>query len=1050
MFSGTSSQIKIKLMTKLILFVRGRIAFPHTYFKLIIFISLLFLTGLSASAQSNVKITGRVIDDQSNQPIIGVPVVIKGTTVGVATDQDGKFELQTSQALPITLIINNIGYKYQEVDIYELEPLTIRLSENSNKLNEVVVIGYGTKKREEITGSIASISASQIKEANQASFVSGLQGLASGVQVTQTSGAPGGAASVRIRGGNSINGGNEPLYVIDGFPIYNDNSIANAGALSSGTNINPLSSISPNDIESIDVLKDASATSIYGSRGANGVIIITTKKGKSNVGSINYDASFGFQEVSHKIALLNAKEWGTYKNDALINNGKSALYSEAQLDSLGNNSTDWQAAVLRKAQVQSHQLSFIGGNEKTKYAVSFGTLDQQGIIIGSDFKRYNARVNLTSKVNDRLSLGVNVNETYSKANVSPDGTLTAALYMPPTVPVRDEDGNYTFKSPYESAVANPVATLNEITNISKINRFLGSGYAEYKLIEGLTAKVLIGVDLLDNKQNNYIPSTLYEGSTVKGSASVGSKFTTNILNENTLTYTKTFNKVHNLELLGGFTQQKSETEGSVASAQGFTNDDVTFNNLGSGATLVKSTSSYVNWALNSYLGRATYGYNSKYFFTASFRADGSSRLGKNNRWGYFPSASFAWQVSNEPFLKSISNLNWISNLKIRFSAGKTGNQEISPYQSLSLLTAYSYPTASGTTTITGYASSQVSNPDLKWETTTQYDGGVDIGILKDRISLIVDAYYKKTTDLLLAVPLPVSSGYSTSMQNIGSVENKGLEFTLNTLNFSGKFNWNTSVTFSLNRNKVLALNEGVEKILVSGEIQTGNAIVVGQPLGSFWGYKTNGLYRSTDEIPATPLLANTKVGDVNYVDVNKDTQITQAGDQTIIGNAQPKFIYGFTNNFAFKNFDLSVFLQGSYGNKVYSYIIQQLMVPTGYQNVIAGFSDHYTADNTDAKYQRPNELITTNAVSDLYVFDASYLKVKSVTFGYELPKNLTSKIKVAKIRLYVSAQNLLTLTKYPGYDPEVNYYDSNSSRQGVDAGSYPSAKTYSAGISLTF
>jgi len=845
------------------------------------------------------------------------------------------------------------------------------------------------------------------------------------------------------------------LYVVDGFPIYNDNNAANAGALNgglgdAGTSINPLSSISPGDIESIDVLKDASATAIYGSRGANGVIIITTKRGKEGKSKISYDGSYGFQAVSHKIGLLNGKEFAQYKNDALANAGKALLFTPAQIDSIGEG-TDWQAALLKKSPIQSHNLSLTGGSDKTQYAISLGYLDQQGIIINTGFQRYNARVAIDSKVNNKLTVGFNFNESYSEAKVAPDGTLKNALFFSPLAPIYDgTTGKYTLNNPFSTMQGNPVAALNEEINTSKTNRILSNGFAEIELLKGLKAKVLIGADLIDNKQNSYIPLTIFEGQSTRGLASVGSKRALNLLNENTLTFSKSFANTHNIELLGGFTQQQSETEGEIARAAGFVNDLTTFNNLSSGSSLQTPSSSYTKWSLTSYIGRAAYNYKQKYFATGSIRADGSSRLGANNRWGYFPSGSLAWRINKEEFLDNFTKSIWLSTLKLRLSAGKTGNQEIAPYQSLSLLTSYVYP--NGTTSIiTGYAPYQVANPDLKWETTNQYDAGIDLGFFTDKILLNIDAYYKKTNDLLLSIPLPLTTGYSNALKNIGSVENKGIEITLSTDNIRTKnFNWTTDITYSVNRNKVLKLNEGVDKILVASELQTGSAIVVGQPLGTFWGYKTDGLYKDISEIPTAPLIANTKVGDVKYLDLSGDSKITQAGDQTAIGNSQPKFIYGITNKLNYRNFDLSFFIQGSYGNQIYSYVLQQLEVPTGYQNVIGGFADHYTNTNTGAQYQRPNENITTNAVADIYVYDASYIRLKTLTFGYSLPSKYSEKLKIEKLRLYVSAQNLLTITNYPGYDPEVNYFDSNSSRQGVDFGSYPSAKSYNVGLNIIF
>lgn len=1046
-------------MTKLSLFPGSCIRLLRNHLRVYAFLSLLSSISLTLFAQTGTAIRGKILDGKQVS-VIGATVTIKGSTIGSVTDVNGDFKFTTKLSLPITLEVRAVGYKSQEIDVYENEPVTITLSDLSNRLNEVVVIGYGTQKREELTGAIVSIPVVQLTASQPTSFVNGLQGLASGVQVTQTSGAPGGAASVRIRGGNSITGGNEPLYVIDGFPVYNDNSAANAGALNgglgtAGTSINPLSFISPGDIESIDILKDASATSIYGSRGANGVIIITTKKGKIGGNKVSYDFSYGVQQISHKIAVADAAQWAVYKNDARASINQAPLFTTDQINAYATSGgTDWQSAIVRNAPVQNHELSIIGGNEQTKYSVSLGYLDQEGIVINSGFKRYNGRINLDAKVSKKFTIGANFIDAYSEARVTPDGIFTAALEMPPVVGIYDPAATtgYTYKSPYELAIANPVATLNLETNQSNTNRLLASGFGSYQIIEGLNAKILIGADLINNKQNSYIPQTLYEGSTYGGLAAVGSKANQNLLNENTITYTKSFNNRHNFEFLGGFTQQQSVTEGVVARSDNFANDVTTYNSLGGGATALAPSSSYVKWTLKSYLGRVTYNYDQTYFGTASFRADGSSRLGANNRWGYFPSASFAWQINKERFFKNFAKNAGISNLKFRISAGKTGNQEISPYQSESLLSSYAYATT-GTSTLSGYAPSQLANPNLKWETTVQYDGGFDLGLLKDRINLVVDLYYKKTSDLLLSVPIATTSGFSSVLENVGSVRNAGFEIALNTQNIKSRnFSWTTDITFSVNRNKVLSLSSGASVLLVASELQTGSAIVVGQPLGTFWGYKTNGLYRSASEIPASPLLGSTitKVGDVKYVDLNNDGAITQAGDMTVIGNAQPKFIGGITNSFTYKNFDLSLFAQFSYGNQIYSYILQQLMVPSGYRNVIEGFTDHYTSDNTTAKYQRANANTSTNAVSDLYVFDGSYLKIKSINVGYSLPKAITSKLKIEKLRFYVSLTNLFTITKYPGFDPEVNYYDSNSARQGVDVGSYPSAKTYSAGLSVVF
>jgi TonB-linked SusC/RagA family outer membrane protein len=1018
---------------------------------------LTFLLGFSTTvfSQSTTSLKGKVVDERTNEPIVGAVVKVKGSASGVATDLDGNYQVDVNQALPVTLVITFLGYKYQEIDVYENTPLTVTLAEDLNKIGSVVVVGYGTQKREDITGAIASIQVTQLKEATPTSFVDGLQGLASGVQVTSTSGAPGATSIVRIRGGNSITGGNDPLYVIDGFPVYNDNSAADAGALfgaaavTPGTSngFNPLSSINPGDIESIEVLKDASATAIYGSRGANGVVIITTKKGKKGDARVTYDGSYGFQTISHKIDLLNAQQWATYYNDA---QGKT-VFSPAQINAFANNSTDWQNQVFRNAPTQNHQVSISGGNDKTQYSTSLGYLDQQGIVLNTDLKRYTGRINLISKVSKDFNVGVNLNESYSSSDLASSSEITNILSMPPVIKVRDSTGAYTSYNTYSTGTGNPVAYLNSTINQSIIQRSLGSAFGEYEIIKDLKAKVLIGTDLLNNNQFSYIPLTIYEGNATIGTAAIGTKHTTNLLNENTLSYSKIINENHNIDLLGGYTQQTSETKGSIINATGFVNDIQTYNNLAS-ATNRTVSSSYSNWTLQSYLGRVNYNYAHKYFLTASLRSDGSSRLGLDHLWGLFPSGSIGWQADKEAFLYDIDKAIKLNHSKIRISYGRTGNSEIPPYQSLALLTSMVYPNGSGSTN-TGFAPYQLANPNLKWETTDQYDAGIDLGFFDNRIKFIGDVYYKRTHDLLISNYIPETSGYMASLQNVGEVENKGFELGLNTENVKGKFSWNTNVTYTVNRNKVLSLGNGVDQIIIGGGTQSGSLIEVGQPLGTFYGLKTDGLYTAATlpkDLSTTLLGASTKVGDVKYVDINGDGKITTAGDQTKIGSPQPKFIFGFVNNFSYANFDLSIFIQGSYGNQIYSYLLRQLQIPNGAQNAIEGFSNHYTSTNTSGKYEVPNLAINNNSNSDLYVYDGSYLRLKSVTLGYTLPKAVLSKIKINKVRLYISGQNLFTLTKYPGFDPDVNSYSGNASRQGVDLGAYPSARTVIGGLNVTF
>ena len=1042
-------------MTKVYKFLNLRISDTYPLLSRVLILTLLLGFSTASFSQTTISLKGKVIDERTNEPIVGAIVKVKGSASGVATDLDGNYQVSVSQALPVTLVVTFLGYKYQEIDVYENEPLTVSLAEDVNKVGAVVVIGYGTQKREDLTGAIASIQVTQLKETTPTSFVDGLQGLVSGVQVTSTSGAPGATSIVRVRGGNSITGGNDPLYVIDGFPVYNDNNSANAGALysaaaatagtSNGTN--PLSSINPGDIESVDILKDASATAIYGSRGANGVIIITTKKGSKGATKVTYDGSFGYQTLAHKVDLLNAQQFATYYNDA---QGKT-VFTQAQIDAYAKNSTDWQKESFRTAPTQNHQISISGGNEKTQYSSSLGYTDQQGIVLNTDLKRYTGRVNITSKLSKDFNFGINVNPSYSSSNQASTAVITSILYMPPVIPVKDSTGTYTSYNTYSTGTGNPVAYLKNTTNESIIKRTLGSAFGEYEIIKDLKAKVLIGADLLDNIQYSYVPSSVYASSTTGGDAAIGSKYTTNLLNENTLSYSKTIKDVHNVDVLAGYTQQTSQTKGSIIKASGFVNDKLEYNDVSS-ATNRTVQSSYSDWTLQSFLGRLNYNYNHKYFLTGSLRSDGSSRLGDNNKWGLFPSGSIGWQVDKESFLQDFNRTIKLSNAKVRLSYGRTGNSEINPYQSKSLLSSYVYPNGSGST-YTGFAPVQLSNPDLKWETTDQYDGGLDLGFFENRIKLTADFYYKRTHDLLISTYVPQTSGYTAALKNVGEVENKGFELGLNTENVKGKFTWNTNLTYSVNRNKVVSLGKGVDQIIIGGGTQSGSIIKVGESLGTFYGLQTDGLY-TKDNLPkdlSTTLLgASTKAGDIKYVDVNGDGKITEAGDRVVIGRPQPKFIYGFTNNFSYANFDLSIFIQGSYGNQIYSYILRQLQTPNGSQNSISGFADHYTDSNTTAHFQRPNVAINNSTNSDLYVYDGSYIRLKSITLGYTLPKKLVSKLKITNLRISVTGTNLLTFTKYKGFDPDVNSYNADASRQGIDLGAYPSAKSLIGGVNITF
>lgn len=1035
---------------------------PPLYLRLLLLV-LLFSVTLNVSAQTDIqplinsRLYGKVLDSVTRQPIPGAAVRIKSASHQIATDEKGNFVLITGQKFPYTLIISYIGYTPVEI-VATGSPVEVLLKESENKLNDVVIVGYGTQDKKDVTGAISTVPKENLNQVSS-SVDNLLRGSAPGVQVTQSSGQPGASASIRIRGGNSINGGNEPLYVIDGFPVYNDNSSVSTGA-GSGANVNALSTINPSDIESIEILKDASSTAIYGSRGANGVVIITTKKGKRGTNNVSYQVYYGEQKITKTLPLLNATQWAGLHNDILTSTGQRPSFTSAQIGVLGQGA-NWQQSAFRQSAVQNHELTFSGGDEKSRYAISGNYFNQDGIVLNTNFKRYAVRVNYDRDISSKFKIGINTTTSYSTTQGAATNTSGSSLSSPnvitniistsPAVAIKDQNGNYNLNNPYAAIPDNPVLDILAVINKTNINRSLGNFFGEYTLLPGLKAKVSFGADLIGTKQDYYAPASTANGYATLGYATIGAATVNTWLNENTLTYDKTIGKGHFLNVLVGYTTQYSNGEAETAGSKNFVSDATTYNSLQSGSQTLTPTSSAYSWALNSYLARINYSYEHKYNLTLSGRADGSSRFGAGNKWGYFPSAGVSWNASEEDFIKQISA---ISNLKLRFSAGKTGNQEIGQYQSLATLSPINYDFNSAL--VTGFAANRLSNPNLKWEKTTQFDGGFDLGLLDNRINLVVDAYYKKTDDLLLSIPIPLSTGYSSSLQNIGSVENKGLEIGINTDNITGGgFTWKSSVVYSLNRNKVLSLGSSETSFFpnVPGStlgILQPVIIKAGLPLGTFWGYKTAGIFQNAADINNSATLdtkANTKPGDRKYLDVNGDGKITTA-DKVPLGNTQPKFIGSFTNTFAYKHFDLLVFLQGSYGNKIYNALQQQLEITNLTTNAWADIANRWTPTNPGNSVPRATNSPVAQMI-DRYIQDGSYLRVKNLVLGYNFSKDLLSKNKIKQVRIYISAQNLATWTKYKGYDPEVNSFEQNNTAQGIDYGAYPNYRTFLLGLNVT-
>ena len=998
-----------------------------------------------ASAEIPVQeriITGKVADEFGN-PLEGVTVSIKGGRAATTTDGEGNYQISLPNGSNV-LLFSILGFEAVEQSIGTQNMVNVSLKASVSDLDEVVVVGYGTQRREDVTGSISSISESEIKNVVITSADQALQGRAAGVQMTQTSSAPGGNVSVRIRGGNSLSAGNEPLYVIDGFPIYNDNEQYTAGALNNGQPANVLASINPSDIESMEILKDASATAIYGARGANGVVIITTKRGKAGQSNINFESYYGTQRVGREIPLLNATDFARLANAQQAILGNPEPYPNPESYGEG---TNWQREGFRVAPIQNYQLGFNGGDDKTQYAISGNYFRQDGIVRGSDLQRGSIRVNLDRKITNKLKLGASFNASRTHNNqitadtdpagVGSIGSITSLITTTPTEPVYDQDGNYNrFFAENGNFIVNPIARLLEMVNLAKTNRILGSVNADYQILEGLVARVSLGVDQINVKEDYFFPASIQDED-VDAVARLGFIQSFSWLNENTLTYQRTFDQNHAFTGLIGFTRQAFTRESARTGWQRFVNDILEQNSLNSGALTLSPQSSRRDWALESYIGRINYGYQDRFLVTLTGRIDGSSRFGADNKYSFFPSGSVAWRLSEERFIKPIT---FINDLKIRLSYGRTGNQEIPQYRSLAALSNSNAPI--GGSILSGLTPSRIANPNLRWESTEQYDVGLDVGLFANRIRLTADYYNKRTIDLLLDVAIPTSSGFSTALQNVGSIENRGIELALNTINVDRGFKWETSFNITFNRNKVLDLGGEYER--PAGQASPGRQLPnsgilrVGEPVGTFYGYLTDGLFQTLEEINASSQ-PNVELGDRRYKDINGDG-VLDADDRTILGYAQPDFFYGFTNTFSYKNFDLSVFFQGIQGNSILN-----LNLNAELNNNVPEAVNRWTPTNTDTDIPRS---ALGSRITNKQVEDGSFLRLRNVNLGYSLPPNLADVARLRSIRIYVSAQNWLTFTKYSGFDPEVSAFGHDNLSIGVDRGSYPVAKTLIFGLNI--
>jgi TonB-linked SusC/RagA family outer membrane protein len=1033
-------------------------------------------------------ITGTITDDRKNS-LTGVSVTVKGTSIGTTSDVNGKFSLTVPDGnLSDSLVFTSIGYEDKVVAIDGQDVINVVLDPVMTNLNQVVVVGYGTQKRAAVTAAIASVPMKEIKDMPVSNVATALQGKVAGVVVQQNNGAPGSTPAIKVRGLGSISAGNSPLIVVDGNIV----------------SPNVFSLLNSSEIQSIDVLKDASSTAIYGSRGSNGVIIVTTRKGKSGRTNINLDVYGGFQEVTKKLDLLNSREMAELSkeaaNNAYLDNVPGAKISDpnsvrsvlryryprgevypwlnfddpqkiAELPDY-----DLQDLIFRRAPISNYQLSVSGGTEKAQFYVGGGYLKQEGVIKESEFERYTIRAGVDVNVSRKLKVGLNINPSYrvqqevnANGHWADNGIINAALAAVPMAPLYAADGSYSSETaiaaPYNwPGITNPVANITEFKSELQTTNLLGNAYLEYQIIDKLTYRASGNVNLNSNRRNAYRTSAIVLNQLLPPNLPIAHAFSDQGLTwlfNHTLNYTHTFNDDHDIEALIGMESYKSNYQSSRADGSTFANDIVqTLNDAGLPTAV---TSFKTQNATSSYFARVGYSYRNKYLVNASIRRDGSSVFGPDNRWGTFPAGSIGWRITEEPFMK---NFDFLSEAKIRVSYGLSGNNAFSndyPYVASVSSDNYSF----NNNLVTGLAPSSLGNAKLGWEKSNQLDVGIDIGLLNDRIFLVADYYVRNTKDLLLSVNVPTLTGFSTAFKNIGEMENKGWEFALNTRNITGAFTWNTGINLSFNRNKVLALGPTGDAIKSGSGVGETNITLIGEPIGSFYGYKQIGIFKDDADLNGYPHSPTSRAGDVKYEDVNGD-KVINADDRTVIGNNQPDFIYGMSNTFNFKNFDLNIAIQGVKGAKILNLGRRFFENVEGSQNQLSHVLNRWRSpsDPGDGLVPRSNGSTTgmNNAVSSRWVEDGSYLRINNITFGYQVPKQVLQRVWLQQARIYFSVQNVYTWTDYLNYNPEVSNYEAStpvtnnagntvagsSLTGGVDYGAYPLARTFTLGINLGF
>ena len=1018
---------------------------------------LILLYFLPGSLYAQAGVVKGIVKNENDQPVPGVSIVQKGTNNATVSGDDGSFALSIPSGS--VLIFSHIGYAVREIAVTGKDVLNITLSVLGSNMNDVVVIGYGRQQRRDLTGSVVSVSPGQIRDIPAGSVDQKLIGQVPGLQITSPTGAPGGGTSIKIRGSGSIGAGDNPLFVVDGFPLSN----------TSGQAYNPLNMISPDDIETITVLKDASSTAIYGSRGANGVIVITTRRGKSGIPVVSVNTYAGVQAVPMKgrPQMLNGSEYAEFQKDIIVDalaaRGQTATDSDIPAayrnPAQYGKGTDWYQTVLQHGKMNNIDASVSGGSENTRYSFSIGRLNQEGVIRYTDFQRYSIRTNVETSISKKFKVGISLAPSSMVQNRNDFNTgnrdvLTRALWLSPIVPVMDSTGKRTpyITSPGAIGAPNPLNSLEYTGTNSKNFRGLANAFAEYEIIPGLKGRYSFNVDY--STYNDFVFSPSFVGGEsspppVVPNSSTNKGNTYNWLSEMLLSYDRSIGKNHRFNALLGYTAQRERAESIYIFADNYPDDRVQTINA---ATLISGYSQDVQkWSLISYLARLNYSFMGKYLFTATIRSDGSSRFGVDKRYGSFPSAAFAWRASEEDFLKAVS---WLSDLKLRASYGKSGNFNIGNYTYTSTIGSTNY--AFGGQLANGRVSTSLNNPDLTWEESKQLDAGVDLSAFKGRFTMNLDFYDRVTTAMLYNSEIPLSSGYSNATINSGKIRNRGVEIGVSSQILNGDFGWKTNFNVAFSRNKVLALNANNDPVYSgrSGEGNYTHKTEVGKPIGQFFGYVVEGIYKDQSDLDHSPKNASSVIGSIKYKDVDGNGIIEPVKDFAVIGNAQPKYTWGFTNNFSYRNFDLNVLLVGSQGGHELRTANQFLNNIDGVFNVDKKILNRWRSASNPGDGFTP----TTNGARVIYrdvnsswVENSSFMRIQNVTIGYNLsPAILKKTVFVKGFRLYASAQNLALFTGYKGSNPEAMTTDAGVLTPGEDFTNYPLPRIVTIGANVNF